>query len=88
MKTVVINYMNREMKIVGPFVSFMEAFEFTENLVKKIKEIKDENTEVSPIYYVSPMDGYYEAGFNVLYHRNLPELIKIVDIIEPSEIEI
>ena len=85
MFVVEISYPGKSSQIVGPFASFNNASMFTENLIKKIEATKDENIEVSPILYLSMMDGCYGAGFNMDYHPDLPSYIEVKAMTEHSE---
>ena len=82
MKVVIISFNGGGNRVIGPFASDEEAFEFEKRLVAKIKA--DENIAVSPIHYITPADGWYVADFNSAYHPDLPVQIRTDEVLAPE----
>ena len=82
MFVVCIFFSNKEPAIVGLFKGLDEASCFEDELIEKYK------SKNSEIQYNQTNYGCYEADFDTERHPNVPFLIKIRDIIHPTELHI
>ena len=84
MFVVEISYLKKNSHIVGTFTNWNDANLFAKNIIEKIENNKDENSEKYPIHYYSPNDGCYVTDRNIDYHTNIPTAILIKNVFYPD----